>query len=241
MLLDGERDPTHDIGESGLGQYVGDAVGHTEIGADGPVERAVKDGEHVCRGASDIDADQVPVLPFGNGFHDQAHCGRGRHNRGACPAHQLLVPGCLGHHVLQEEIVNLVPRRGKVLALQDRPEVLRHDQGGFLGQHFRDPLPSVLVAGINQGNGIPHTQPRSRFGRRNVLSQLHHMGDGPSIGAARQQDHIRAKGSYPLNLLVWEAAVVRGQNVHHDGTGTQGAALRALRRHGLNRARHHHL
>src|SRR4030095_17207783 len=62
LLVDRKGYPTHNVGQFGLGQYVGNTVGHAKIRTDGPVKDPVKDRKHVRRRTADVDADQVEVL-----------------------------------------------------------------------------------------------------------------------------------------------------------------------------------
>jgi len=125
LLVDREGHPTHNVGQFGLGQYVGNTVGHAEIRADGPVKDPVKDRKHVRRCAADVDADQIEVLTPGNGFHDQADSGRGRHDGGARHVDQFLVSRSLLHHVFQEEIMDLVSGGSQVFLFQHGPDIVR--------------------------------------------------------------------------------------------------------------------
>ena len=110
-LLNVKGNPAHDLVEAGLGQHVGDTIGHAEIGTDRAIEHVVEDAEHIGRRPADIHADDVDLLLAGNSLHDLAHRPGRRHNRRAGPVHQLAVARGLRHDVFEEEIVNDVPRR----------------------------------------------------------------------------------------------------------------------------------
>ena len=241
LLVDRERHPAHDVVEAGFGQHVRNAVAHPQVGGHGPVEDALEDGKHVGRRAADVHADQVDPLLLRDGLHDEAHRGRRRHDRRAGPRNQLLVARRLGHDVLEEQIVDLVAGGREVLLFQRRPQVLRDGQGRLLRKNLRDALARLLVAGVDQRQVIAHAQARAGLGGGNVFRHLHHVHDRAAVRAARQQNHVRPQGADALDLLVRQAAVVRGQHVHDDRPRPEGAPLRALGRHALHHAGDHHL
>ncbi len=51
---------------------------------------------------------------------------------------------------------------------------------------------------------------------------------GAAVDAAGEQDHVGAEVADAVDLLVREAPVVGGDDVHDDGAGAEGGALGAL-------------
>ena len=134
-LVDVHGKPAHDIFNGRFGEDIGDAVRHSQIGAHGTVEYGFggepiiadggEDAENVRRGAADIDAEDIDVLTSGDGLHDLPYRSRCRHDRCTCPAHQFPITGCLGHHVLEKQIVDDMARRSQILLLENGADVLR--------------------------------------------------------------------------------------------------------------------
>ena len=133
-----ERHPAQDRRQPRLEQHVRDRVAHAEVGADGAIENAAKDREHVGGGPADVDADDRAPGLGGHGLDHQAHRGRRRHDRRVGPLHELRVAGRLRHHVLHEEVVDALARRPEVLALEHRPQVLDGLQRDDAPQDARD-------------------------------------------------------------------------------------------------------
>ena len=63
----------------------------------------------------------------------------------------------------------------------------------------------------------------------------------PAVDAAGEQDHVGAQVADALDLLVGQAAVVGGDDVHDDRAGAERGALGALGGHRLDHAGDHHL
>ena len=240
-FLDPEGNPAQDVVQARFAQHVRDAVGHSQVGADRAVEHLSEHAEYIGRGAPDVHPDHVDALLAGDGLHDLSH-GPGRgHDRRAGPLHQLAVPGGLGHHVLQKEVVDDLPRRPQVLPFEHRAKVLGQGQGGLGAEHLLDLLPGILVAGVDHRQPEAGPEAGSGIGRSDEFGQLHHVAHRAPVRAAGEQDHVGPQLADALDLLVGQAAVVGRQHIHHDRAGAQGRALGALRGHRLDHPADHHL
>src|SRR6478609_3457855 len=241
LLVDRKGHPTHDVVQFGLGQYVGNTVGHAEIRADGPVKDPTKDRKDVRRCAPDVDADQIEVLTPRNGFHDETYRGRSRHSGGARHVDQLLVSRGLLHHVLEKEIMDLVPGGSQVFLLQDRPNIFRDLKGRLVAEDFLYLRLCILVSRINQRQLVGYAKPWTRLGSGDVLRHLDDVRDGAAIGAARHEDHVRPHRANALDFLMRQPTIIGSQHVDHDRAGAQRCPLRTFARHVLHDAGHHHL
>jgi hypothetical protein len=163
----------------------------------------VEDAEHVRRRAADVDPDRVDALPLGDGLQDVAHrAGRG-HDRRIGPLDEFVVAGRVRHHVLEEQVVDGVAGGVEVLALQHRPQVV-DDRSGRPIRRTVSMIASCAscVARVDDRHAVRAAEARLGLGRGDELGDLDHLLRIAAVGAAGDQDHVRAQFADALDLLV---------------------------------------
>ena len=186
---------------------------------------ARKDAEDVGRRAADVDADRVDSLLPGDHLQDVADRSGRRHDRRVGPADELVVAGSVGHHVLEEQVVNPVASRPEIFPFEDRPQVGHHEQLDAVAQRITHQIGGVLIARVDQRHAIVLAEPRLRPGWSDPLGDLHDLGRVPAVGAAGDQNHVGPQLADPLNLLVRQPLVVGGDHVHDDRAGPERGPL----------------
>ncbi len=127
----------------------------------------------------------------------------------------------MGHHVVEEDVVNPVAGRPEVLMLEDRPQVGHHEQLHAVSERRPHEVGRVFIAGVDQRHLIVLAKTRLRTGRSDPLGNFHHFGRVSAVRAAGDQDHVGPQLADPLNLLVRQPLVVGGDHVHHDRPGSE--------------------
>ena len=143
--------------------------------------------------------------------------------------------------MLQEDIVDLVPCRAEVLAFEHGAQVLHDREVDGVVEDVLDERGRLGVAGVDDGHAVVAAEPRLGLGRRDEFRDLDDVGGRAAVGAAGDQDHVRAQLADALDLVVRAALVVGGDDVHHDRPGPQRRAFGALGGHLPDHARHEHL
>ena len=237
--------PAQHLVEPRLRAHVRDRVAHPEVRAHRAVEGAVEHAENIGGRAADVDAHGVEAVARGDALQDVADGARRRHDRRVAPRDQLVVAGRVRHHMLEEDIVDLVARGPEVLPLERRTQVV--DDGEVEAAvlrvaedraHLRR---CVLVSRVDHGKLVFAAEARPRLRGRDLLCDLHDLLHVAAVGAARDQHHVGPQLADPLDALVRLALVVRGDRVHHDRARAERRALGARGRHLRDHARDDHL
>ena len=221
-----KRHPTHHILQTGFGEDIGDRVAHSQIGGYRAVENTLEHREYISGCTADIDADHLDVLQVSDGLHNRTDRTRGGHDRRISPRHQFLVPGCLLHHMFQEQVMDRLAGGQQVFPFQHRSQVVDNREIDLLFQCLLDQLARFLVAGINNRQVVAGTKTRFRIGGADQFGDFDDMSSRAAINTAGEQDHIGTQVANPFDLLVWLPLVIGGDYVHHNGAGTQGGAFR---------------
>ena len=240
-LVDAEGHPAYDGFQSGFGQDVGDAVGHAQIGADGPVEDLVEDAEDIGGGPADVNADEVDVLLPGGGLHDQPDRAGSGHDGSAGPFHELSIAGCLRHDVFEKEVVDDLSRRAQRFLFEPGADVIGEGERGFTSQYLLNAFTGVFVPCVDHGELKSGPEPGPGVGGGDEFGEFDDVADRSPVGSTREEDHVGSQVADALNFLVGLAAVVGGQHIHDNGSGAQGRALCAFSGHGLDHTGDHHL
>ncbi len=87
----------------------------------------MKHGEHISRGAADIDANHIDIFSSRDRLDNHADCGWRRNNGRSSPRDQFLVARRLRHDMFEEQVVNFVTGGYEVFLFQNRTDVVGHD------------------------------------------------------------------------------------------------------------------
>ena len=134
-----------------------------------------------------------------------------------------------------------LPRRTEVFAFQQGADVVRECQRGFFAQNLANVLSRFPVSGIDHGKPETGAEPGPWVCRGDELGEFHNVAHGAAVRSPREKHHVRPQMADAFDLLVWQAAVVGREDVHHDGARAEGRPLGAFSGHRLDNPAHHHL
>ncbi len=219
--------PAQNIGNSGFGHNIAEAVTHAVIGADGTMELGSEDTENIGSGSADIDGKNILLTFLGDNLNNNTDGSGSGHNISRSNRHQFGIAGGLLHHVFQEQFMDSMTRFKDIFTVKVGADIIDMADTGDRAEEFIGKLACFGITAVNDGQFKSAAETRLGLSGADNFSDHLHVTAGTAVGTPGHKDHIGSDMAEMFNTLMIFARVIEGDGINNDRSGAECCAFGA--------------